>query len=73
MIDKDRRDKLLALITQTETVIDHIDSDQKELLSAVMIIQTINQDIRTACRISEQSEALLLEKAERIRRMYDGE
>lgn len=73
MIDKDRRDKLLALINQTETVIDHIDTDQKELSNAVMIIQTINQDIRTACQICEQSEALLMDRLERIRRMYDAE
>ncbi len=73
MIDKDRRDKLLALINQTETVMEHIDTDQKELLNAVMIIQTINRDIRTACQISEQSEALLMDRLERIRRMYDAE
>ena len=73
MIDKDRRDKLLALINQTETVMEHIDTDQKELLNAVMIIQTINRDIRTACQISEQSESLLMERLERIRRMYDAE
>ncbi len=73
MIDKDRREKLLALITQTETVMDHIDADQKELLSAAIIIRTINQDIRTACQISEQSESLLMERLERIRRMYDAE
>ena len=73
MIDKDRREKLLALITQAETVIDHIETDEKELLTAVLIIRTINQDIRTACQISEQSESLLMERLERIRRMYDAE
>lgn len=71
MIEKNRRDKLMSLIKQIEKITDDIACEQPDFLMALEISRTICDDIRSACQISETSELILLEKLERIRRMYE--
>jgi len=72
MIEKKRRDKLINLAAQAETIIENTETDQPDFQTAALICRTICDDIREACRISEKSEEILAEKLGRIRRVYES-
>lgn len=71
MIEKNRREKLMAYIKQAEKVIEEVETDDTDFLTAIQIFSTVCSDVTEVCRVSEASQEMLTDKLERIRRSYE--